>query len=179
MSRGAISPIRVPVWQKTVVCEWVNGPFQVPVFPHLWNAVTPRWIFLTPTALQVTVPPYHKMCWYTCSLPSYSNGFVLLTSNPHPLPYSPPHVSTYSCQPVQRQLPGFLCFFCLKSSNFSVIASGYSKGNMTSPFELFCIKLVFSLLCLRTLVNMHTCIYIIYISKPKRHGLTAFNACRC
>lgn len=68
---------------------------------------------------------------------------------------------------------------CLKSSNFSVIASGYSKGNMTSPFELFCIKLAFSLLCLRTLVNMHTCIYIIYISKPKRHGLTAFNACRC
>lgn len=53
------------------------------------------------------------------------------------------------------------------------------KGVYDFRFELFCIKLAFSLLCLRTLMNMHTRIYIIYISKPKRHGLTAFNACRC
>lgn len=46
-------------------------------------------------------PSYHKWCWHTGFLPSYSDGFItgfrshhLPNSKSHPLPFSPSRVST-------------------------------------------------------------------------------------
>lgn len=79
----------------------------------------------------------------------------------------PSSLFTLSCIYLRLEtLPGFLCFL---SKEFQILINSrwLFKGRYAFPFELFCIKLAFSLLCLRTLVNStHT--YISYISQRLR-----------
>lgn len=130
-------PLNERLWWMN---EWMNGPFQVPMFLHLYNAITPHEVFHINCSTSNSMPMSRLVLthWLSSQF-RWAHHRVLVPLLVHlKVPLS--LLFTPSCiylglSTCSEPSAWIFIVFCPKSSNFLVIA------DIWLPFELFRIKL--------------------------------------